>query len=180
LASIDVAITTGGPEATAAIEVGAAVGGVSQSAVAAALAVDPSVAVVTRRSRPGEVVSVRFRDRTTPHLRHAHKYDRLGVGGAARFFFWDPPGAARRAVAANLDELGVELAGCAASTVAHHASRHDFSRWIADVLLDQRLAAAVAQVEGSTQATDGPERVEPLRLALLMLLEARRDRTRRS
>ena len=97
LASIDVALVLRGEgDVSGAVEIAAAVGSVSQADVASALGASPRAVAMTSRRSGGEVLRVELRGRATHHLRHEHKYGRIGVPQTARFFLWDPPDEPRR------------------------------------------------------------------------------------
>ncbi len=69
-----------------------------------------------------------------------------------RFYFrrsWD---AATGATAASIEELEHELRTCEDEVIAHHCRFADLSRWIAGVLGDPPLAAAVAEIEKAVRA----------------------------
>ena len=71
--------------------------------------------------------------RTTPHMRHEHKYGHSGVEPVRRFYFRTEPGTPTGAVAANLAELEAELGCCDPGVLRHHCPRHDFSGWVVGV-----------------------------------------------
>jgi hypothetical protein len=84
--------------------------------------------------------------RLTPHVRHRTKYFDVQLVGGKEFVFTDngktigPP-------ARSLKQFVLLLANTPVTSLDGHARRGDFSRWIADVLHDQRLASDVRKIE---------------------------------
>jgi hypothetical protein len=85
--------------------------------------------------------------RAIRHVRHRVKYLDHGVPDEQRFRFLAPGGWDVIATAGTLHELAAALPAVPAPTLAHHAGRGDFSRWIRDVFQDDRLADRVAKLE---------------------------------
>jgi hydroxymethylpyrimidine pyrophosphatase-like HAD family hydrolase len=84
--------------------------------------------------------------RQTPHVRHLRKYADSQVPADQRFFFRDPEG--RILMAA--DSFGAfrdAVASAPEGTLAHHAARGDFSRWVLDVFGDRTLGHQVRKLE---------------------------------
>jgi hypothetical protein len=90
---------------------------------------------------------VALADRRTSHLRHWHKYVAGRLPPDKRFYFREQSGYATGVSAGNLIELHRELDRCAENAVRHHASGHDFSRWVRDVFADEALASEIADIE---------------------------------
>lgn len=90
--------------------------------------------------------------RSTTHVRHRHKYASTPLPPARRFYFRDHDSSAPTAAAASLDEFHHLLGQADVATVAYHADRGDFSRWIRGVLADHALAREVAHVERDLRA----------------------------
>ncbi len=88
----------------------------------------------------------RTAERQTRHVRHRHKYLDVPVADGLEFRFELADGS-RGPRARSLQELVDALASVSADLIAAHIRRSDFSRWIADVLRDELLAAAVAALE---------------------------------
>lgn len=177
LAAVDAVITLGSPEpASPFVDLTAAVAGLPRSAVARLLAGPPGRAVLAWRQRPGEAVAFAPGSRSTPHLRHAHKYGHCGVEPAHRFHFRSEPGMPTGAVAGNLTELEAELTSCEESVLRHHCPAGDFSRWVSDVFHDRALAASIRVAEGSLPSRCPSAVVEQVRLALIAALQERRLR----
>jgi hydroxymethylpyrimidine pyrophosphatase-like HAD family hydrolase len=90
----------------------------------------------------------RFRllPRLTPHVRHRTKYFDVQLAGGQEFVFTDngktigPP-------ARSLKQFAFLLASTPATSLGVHARRGDFSRWIAAVFQDHRLASDVRKIE---------------------------------
>ncbi len=84
--------------------------------------------------------------RLTPHVRHRTKYFDVQLAGGQEFVFTDngktigPP-------ARSLKEFVSLLASTPVESLAEHARRGDFSRWIANVFHDNRLASDVRKIE---------------------------------
>lgn len=84
--------------------------------------------------------------RSVSHVRHRRKYAEGRVPFERGFTFRDAVGAIGTHVS-SMSELASELARVPASALTHHAAHQDFSRWIAGVFQDRRLASAVAKAE---------------------------------
>ena len=125
------------------------------------------------RQRPGRAVAFTLGARTTPHLRHNHKYRHIGVEPARRFYFRNEHDAPTGAAAANLDDLEAELGRCDSGVLRHHCPRQEFSRWVAGVFRDESLAANLAAAEAVLPADGHAAIVEQVRLALIAALQAR-------
>lgn len=109
--------------------------------------------------------------RTTSHVRHWHKYATVEQPTQTRFYFRRAPGEGIVAVAGNLQEFHRELAHCEAAVVLHHATRHDFSRWIQGVFRDSVLATTIEAIEGQALAAGASSNL--IRNELLTAIEAR-------
>ena len=174
LLALDAIITLGSarPESRF-IEITAAVADMPGAEIARLLSGPGGRAVLAWRQRPGHAVAFTIGPRTTPHLRHAHKYGRAGVEPARRFYFKNGPDTATGAVAANLDELEAELGRCDRGVLRHHCPGHEFSGWVAGVFRDEALAADLAELEAAVPADGHAAVVEQVRLALIAVLQAR-------
>jgi hypothetical protein len=98
-------------------------------------------------------------DRITGHAHHARKYanTRLPDDKAFRFVnAGDVP------AAHNIRELSQAVQSLPFSSLRHHLSQGDFSRWVSDVLGDQQLAKGLRKLERSTPAGATPDRSEIL------------------
>ena len=102
---------------------------------------DHSTVVVSRKGDPSPAVAVTVVPRQLGHLRHHHKYTAWGVPDERGFWFRDGAGPANGTVAHNLEELRRILPTCSDDALRHHASGHDFSRWVDLVFADHDLAA---------------------------------------
>jgi hydroxymethylpyrimidine pyrophosphatase-like HAD family hydrolase len=89
----------------------------------------------------------RLDERASVHVRHWHKYLLAPLPAHRRFFFraGDRP---TGIVAANVAEFHDALQHCEAEAIRHHAAQGDFSRWLAEVIQDEDLAADFEGVEG--------------------------------
>jgi hypothetical protein len=84
--------------------------------------------------------------RAIRHVRHRTKYLDQGVASHHRFFFRAAGGDVIGS-AGTLHEFVQCLATLPPATIAHHAARGDFSRWIRDVFQDDVLADRAAKLE---------------------------------
>jgi hypothetical protein len=107
--------------------------------------------------------------RTSPHLRHWHKYQSAELPYHQRFFFRrkDRP---TGAVAGSMSDFHHEIGRAEPEVLRHHARNHDFSRWIDEVIRDHTLAGRLRLVEGSLGAGSGMEEARGL---LLQAIEMR-------
>ena len=133
-------------------------------------------AVLAWRAHPRRAVAFTLGSRSTPHLRHEHKYDLAGVKPADRFYFRDDNDIPTGAIAANLAELEAELGVCNRAVLRHHCPGRDFSRWVASVFRDEQLAADLAAAEAQISDHRPAAIVEQVRLALIAALQARHAR----
>ena len=174
LLALDAVITLGSARPDSQfIDITAAVADMPRAEIARRLTGPGGRAVLAWRQRPGRAVAFTLGPRTTPHLRHAHKYGQAGVEPARRFYFKTGPDTATGAVSANLDELEAELGRCDRGVLRHHCPRHEFSGWVAGVFRDEALAADLAELEAALPADSHPALVEQVRLALIALLQTR-------
>jgi len=126
----------------------AAAGTISHAAAAALLAqAGPGQAVLVDREHPGTGAVVTIGQRETAHMRHWHKYTGGHLDPQRRFYFRRDAGTLTAMTAANAGELEHQLQTCDDAVIIHHCQHGDFSRWVADVLGDPPLAAAIAPAE---------------------------------
>jgi hypothetical protein len=117
-----------------------------------ALACDYDGTLAVHDRIPPATIAALRRARVVPpprairHIRHLTKSIDQGVASHHRFFFRGPGGGVI-ASAGTLGELVECLRTLPSATIAHHAPRGDFSRWIHDVFQDDVLADRVAKVE---------------------------------
>jgi hydroxymethylpyrimidine pyrophosphatase-like HAD family hydrolase len=93
-----------------------------------------------------ELRRIRLMPRLTTHVRHREKYFDFDVVSAQEFVFTEngkPIGSHAR----SLREFAALLQGYPTSSVGEHARRGDFSRWVANVFYDHRLASDIRKVE---------------------------------
>ena len=177
LASLDAVLALGSPcPDNTFVDLTAAVAGMPRADIARLLDGPPGRAVLAWRQHPRQPVAFTIGTRVTSHLRHEHKYDQAGVEPAHRFHFRTEPGTPTGAVAANLNELEAELAGCDEGVLRHHCPSHDLSHWVADVFHDRPLAANLAAAEASLTRRSPGAVVEQVRLALITALQDRYPR----
>lgn len=177
LAAVDTVLAMTSPHpADALVDLAAAVAGRPKDALATVLSGPPGRVLVGRRTVPGEPPVVRVAARATDHFRHDHKYGAHGTGTERRFWFRALPDRLTGATAANLGELETELAHCDRDVLRHHAPRHDLSRWVAEVFLDQELAGRIRAAENGIGQDSPAAIVEAGRLTMLAALRFRRPR----
>ena len=73
-------------------------------------------------------------------------------------------------VARSLADLEDVLSRCDRSVLRHHFPRHDFSRWVGDVLHDWVLAARLAAIEETIEEHSLAASVDKARLDLVGFL----------
>ena len=177
LASLDAVITLTSPEPGAnAIDLTAAVADTSRERIAELLAGPTGRAVLAWRERGGQPTLFTLAARSTPHLRHEHKYDQSGVEPARQFYFRTESDTPTGATAANLAELEAELVICEPGVLRHHCPGRDFSRWIQDVFHDAQLATDIAAAEARLPPGSLGAPVERVRTALIAALQRRQVR----
>ena len=94
----------------------------------------------------GKLRRFRLLPRLTPHVRHKTKYLDVQLDEGQEFVFTDN-GKAIGPPARSLKQFILSLANTPATSLDGHARRGDFSRWIADVFHDDRLASDVRKIE---------------------------------
>ena len=89
-------------------------------------------------------------------VRHLKKYSDAAVRPEHAFLFRAPDG---RLVASadSLNAFRRSVATAADAVLAHHAGRHDFSRWIRDAFSDPELAAQLRKAERRWSRGDIPD-----------------------
>ena len=155
------------------VDLTAAVADMPRAQIARLLDGPTGRAVLAWRAHPHQAVTFTLGARSTPHLRHEHKYDHAGVERGRRFYFRTDADTLTGAVAANLAELEDEIVRCDPGVLRHHCPDHDFSRWVAAVFHDQTLAADLAAAEAQLPAQSPAAIAEQVRLALVAALQAR-------
>lgn len=111
--------------------------------------------------------------RATTHVRHWHKYTSAELPEWHRFYWRDGDDSPVGRPAANLVELHRQLGVVPPSVVEHHTRGGDLSRWVAEVIGDPTLAAALGVAEAGL--VDGPHAgdVAACRSALRAAIERR-------
>lgn len=172
VAALDAVIALGSPDPDdAVVNLAAAVGDVSRAAVARQLTAGGNRAVLTCRHTPNLARGFTPTERTSPHLRHTHKYDRRPLEDERRFHVRRSSSELTGARPANLSELLDELGRCERGALRHHCPRHDFSRWVAGVYHDRPLADRLAEVESTVDDTSPAATVDEARRALVRILQ---------
>lgn len=103
-------------------------------------------AVVAAKDIQGQLRRFRLLPRLTTHVRHRAKYFDFDVVRGQEFVFTEngnPIGSRPR----SLKQFAALLQGYPVSSVGEHARRGDFSRWIANVFYDHRLASDIRKIE---------------------------------
>ncbi|HLI56773.1 MAG TPA: HAD hydrolase family protein, partial [Actinomycetota bacterium] len=153
LASFDAVIAMASPHPTRAlVDVTAAVADLPRAAAAELLQQGRGQAVLAERWSPGRAKTFTTGQRVTPHLRHEHKYNLIGVQPERRFYFRDGADRLTGAVAGNLVELQAELDRCSPDVLRHHCPGHDISSWVAAVFREPDLAAELREAESAMDA----------------------------
>jgi hydroxymethylpyrimidine pyrophosphatase-like HAD family hydrolase len=174
-AALDAVIAVASPHPSPhLVDLAAAVADMPRAQIAQLLDGPTGRAVLAWRARPHQATAFTPGSRRTPHLRHEHKYDHTGLEPDRRFYFRGADDTPTGAVAANLRELEAELVRCSPGVLRHHCPGHEFSRWIAEVFLDQSLAGSVAVAEARLSSDSPTAIVEQVRVALIAALQARR------
>jgi len=134
-------------------ELVAAAGTMSHTAAAALIGqAGPGQAVLVDREHPGTGVVFTIGQRETAHMRHWHKYSSGHLDPERRFYFRHDRDTPAGATAGSAGELQRQLRICDDAVIVHHCQHGDFSRWVADVLGDPPLAAALAAAENAVRA----------------------------
>jgi hypothetical protein len=126
-------------------------------------------------SRPGTKQAGQpfvFAERLTRHVRHRHKYLHAVLPPKLRFYFCDLGRPTGRS-AGNLEEFHQELRSCIPAVLRHHMVRHDFSRWVRDVIQDAELASRLRTIEDGPQPAEAEGLVERVRAQFLDEIERR-------
>jgi hydroxymethylpyrimidine pyrophosphatase-like HAD family hydrolase len=153
LLAVDVLIVLPGDDAAASLaELVAAAGTMPHVAAAALISrAGPGQAVLVNRERPGTGAVLTIGQRETAHMRHWHKYSGGHLDQDRRFYFRRGPHTPVGVTAGSAGELQHQLRVCDDAVIVHHCQHGDFSRWVADVLGDPPLAAAIAAAEDAVR-----------------------------
>ena len=178
-AALDAVIALGSPQPPDhLVDLTAAVADMPRAQIARLLDGPTGRAVLAWRAHPHQAVTFTLGTRSTPHLRHEHKYGHAGVERGRRFYFRTDADTLTGAVAANLAELEDEIGRCDPGVLRHHCPDHDLSRWVAAVFHDHTLAADLAAAEAQLPTQSPAAIAEQVRLALVAALQARQASTR--
>jgi hydroxymethylpyrimidine pyrophosphatase-like HAD family hydrolase len=112
----------------------------------AALATNEAALLPGTEEAEGKLRQFRLLPRLTSHVRHKTKYFDVQLAGGQEFVFTDN-GKAIGPPARSLKEFVSLLASTPVTSLGEHARRGDFSRWIAEVFHDHRLASDVRKIE---------------------------------
>jgi hypothetical protein len=116
------------------------------TATLGALADNEAVLLPGIEEAEGKLRRFRLLPRLTPHVRHKRKYVDVQLVEGQEFVFTDN-GEAIGPPARSLKQFVLSLPNIPATSLDGHARRGDFSRWIADVFHDHRLASDVRKIE---------------------------------
>ena len=108
--------------------------------------IDTGHALLVRLGDSREVSLIELAPRRTAHVRHWHKYVHGKLPRWLRFNFTGRDGHGASS-AANVQEFCDLVGELPPDTVAFHAERLDFSRWIGEALQEAALAADVRAIE---------------------------------
>lgn len=112
----------------------------------AALSASEAALLPGTEEAEGKLRRFRLLPRLTPHVRHKTKYFDAQLVGGQEFVFTDN-GNAIGPAARSLKQFVSLLASTPVRVLGGHARQGDFSRWIADVFHDNRLASDVRKIE---------------------------------
>ncbi len=178
-AALDAVIALSSPHPSKhLVDLTAAVADMPRAQVARMLDGPTGGAVLAWRALPHQAVAFTMGVRSTPHLRHEHKYEYSGVDRDHQFYFRTEGDRLTGAVAANLAELEDQLIRCERGVLRHHCSGHDFSRWVTGVFHDELLATELAAAEAQLSVRSPAAIVEQVRLVLVAALQARPSQKR--
>jgi hypothetical protein len=105
-----------------------------------ALATSEAALLPGTEEAKGKLRRFKLLPRLTPHVRHKTKYFDVQLAEGQEFVFTDN-GKAIGPPARSLKQFVLLLASTPVTSLGGHARRGDFSRWIADVFQDHRLAS---------------------------------------
>ena len=111
-----------------------------------ALATSEAALLPGTEEAEGKLRRFKLLPRLTPHVRHRTKYFDVQLAEGQEFVFTDN-GKAIGPPARSLKQFVLLLASTPVTSLGGHARRGDFSRWIADVFQDHRLASDVRKIE---------------------------------
>jgi len=137
---------------------------VGNTAILGALATDE--AVIVRREADGQLRRFRLLPRLTTHVRHREKYFDFDVVSGQEFVFTEngkPIGSPAR----SLKQFAALLQDHSVNSLGDHARRGDFSRWIANVFHDYRLASDVRKIEQQYRLSDLGDVRQPIAALIL-------------
>jgi hydroxymethylpyrimidine pyrophosphatase-like HAD family hydrolase len=115
------------------------------------LAIGEAVVLPVTEEAEGEVRRIHLAPRLTPHVRHLAKYIDIPVQDSRAFVFW-AGNALTGLRARTLREFVAALERARPADLDGHLRRHDFSRWIADVIGDYSLARTLRDIEDDSSA----------------------------
>lgn len=94
------------------------------------------------------VIQLESTRRSTQHVRHLHKYLLAPLPANKQFYFhiYDQEPAVRPA--ASLWEFRQALSNLSVKTIKFHLERHDFEKWLKEVIHDEELARQIRKLSG--------------------------------
>lgn len=93
------------------------------------------------------IVSLDQMSRTTPHVRHLHKYLIAPLPSKKQFYFHTEHGEAAIKPAASLWEFSQILPLLPIDTIRYHLERKDFERWLRDIIKNDELAHQLRKID---------------------------------
>lgn len=172
IATLDAVVALSSEETSeVVVNLAAAIGEAPRDEVARLLRSDVGYGVLTRRDLPCRAQLFEVGGRSTAHLRHTHKYASHPLDLDRGFHFRSGVSERTGTVARSLADLVDVLSRCDPSVLRHHCPRHDFSRWVGDVLHDWPLAARLAAIEETIDERSPAACVDKARLELVGILQ---------
>ncbi|MFO8074773.1 MAG: DUF87 domain-containing protein, partial [Egibacteraceae bacterium] len=135
-------------------------------ALAGLARLEPGQGLLLPLAGPCEPVVFEPGHRSSPHVRHWHKYTEAQLPDGLRFRFG---GDGELGVAGNIREFQRILGSLDEDALREHAGRGDFSRWIREALQERDLATSVALVEADLRVLGG--KADRVRAELLATIE---------
>ena len=119
-----------------------------------------------RKEADRQLRRFRLLPRLTTHVRHREKYFDFDVVSGQEFVFTES-GTPIGSPARSLKQFAALLQGHSVNSLGDHARRGDFSRWIANVFHDYRLASDVRKIEQQYRLSDLGDVRQPIAALIL-------------
>jgi hypothetical protein len=114
--------------------------------------------LLTNSAEPGWQVFTPM-ERLTSHAHHSRKYTDTQLPNEKAFYF---KAGGEPCMGHNMIEFYQAIKSVPLESLRHHLLAGDFSRWVAEVIGDQQLAAGLRKLERTTPAGATPDRAEIL------------------